>query len=63
MKTKEFALVVCPSCGCVIAIDKLYTGIHCMDCGKHYDLKDCFKLGLKKNEKTGEEIWVGVKDE
>ena len=63
MKTKPFTLVVCPSCGCVIAIGISYTGIHCVVCDKHYDLKDCYKLGLKKIEKTGEEIWMGVKEE
>ena len=63
MKTKPFTLVICPECGLVIALSKSYTGIHCMECDTHYDINECYKLGLKKNEETGEEIWVGVKED
>jgi len=63
MKTKPFTLVVCPSCGVVVAVDKSHDGIHCTTCDKGHNLKDCYKLGLKKDEVTGEEIWMGVKED
>lgn len=62
MKTKPFTLVVCPGCGRVLAIPK-DTKLKGMKCGStQYKFKDCYKLGLKKIEETGEEIWVGVKE-
>lgn len=69
MKTKAFTLVVCPGCNCVIAVDKddmtkyEWEGVQCVMSHKPHPFKDCYKLGLKKIEKTGEEIWMGVKED
>ena len=64
MQTKPFTLVVCPKCGNVRVIKKCECSYECHVCGRVVpDVDKTYKLGLKKNEKTGDEIWVGVKEE
>lgn len=63
-ETKDFTLVVCPGCGLVYALGKRQIGFKCPGCGNtNRKIDDCHKLGLKLNEVTGEETWVGVKEE
>lgn len=64
MITKQFTLVVCPDCQTVLAIRKNMETFTCHIC-KRIGIKtdESHKLGLKKIEKTGEEVWVGVKEE
>lgn len=63
MQTKPFTLIVCPFCSAVVAVDKIFQEFPCPVCNRMHDIKDSYKLGLKKIEKTGEELWVGVKED
>ena len=64
MKTKPFTLIVCPGCLTVKAIPKdWHGGVLICECGKQVSFDHAFRLGLKKIEETGEEIWVGVKED
>ncbi len=64
MKTKPFTLVTCPDCLTVLGIEKNDAEFTCHTCKRiRINVNECYKLGLKKIEETGEEIWVGVKED